>query len=74
MGREHRRGSETEVIAGTAVPASVESLRTDLRALGLPAGGIVMVHSSLSRLGYVVGARTRSCSRFSTPWDRRGHW
>lgn len=36
-------------------PASVESLVADLRALGVPSGATVMVHSSLSRLGYVAG-------------------
>lgn len=31
------------------------SLTADLRALGLPFGATVMVHSSLARLGYVAG-------------------
>lgn len=42
-------------LAAGAGPATVESLAADLRALGLPAGGIVLVHTALSRLGYVVG-------------------
>lgn len=40
--------------AGT-VPCTFDSLRADLAALGVRAGDILMVHSSLSRVGYVVG-------------------
>ncbi|MGC1419929.1 MAG: AAC(3) family N-acetyltransferase [Acidimicrobiales bacterium] len=36
-------------------PFTVTSLTHDLRALGLDAGATVLVHSSLSALGYVVG-------------------
>ncbi len=46
---------ESEVITGTAVPSTVGSLATDLRALGVHAGMVLMVHSSLSRLGWVAG-------------------
>ncbi len=34
---------------------SREQLATDLRALGVRNGGVVMVHSSLSQLGWVIG-------------------
>ncbi len=47
--------SEKDVINETAVPATVESLSKDLESLGLRAGQTVLVHSSLSRLGYVCG-------------------
>jgi aminoglycoside 3-N-acetyltransferase len=47
--------SEAEVIAATTTPATVDSLVADLQALGLPEGATVMVHTSLSRLGFVVG-------------------
>ena len=40
--------------AGTG-PCTFESLRADLAALGVRAGEILMVHSSLRRVGYVVG-------------------
>ena len=39
----------------TASPATVASLTRDLRRLGVAAGSTVIVHSSLSRLGYVCG-------------------
>ncbi len=37
------------------VPNTVESLARDLRALGMTAGQTVMVHTSLSALGWTVG-------------------
>jgi aminoglycoside 3-N-acetyltransferase len=36
-------------------PFTSTSLAADLRHLGLPSGATVLVHSSLSKLGYVVG-------------------
>jgi aminoglycoside 3-N-acetyltransferase len=47
--------SEPEMIAATTAPATIESLARDLAALGLAPGGIVIVHSSLKSLGYIVG-------------------
>lgn len=42
--------------AGTTVElATGESLRRDLTALGVPAGAVVLLHSSLRALGYVCG-------------------
>lgn len=46
---------ERSVIEGTAAPATTTSLRADLESLGLEPGSTVMVHASLSALGYVVG-------------------
>ncbi len=42
-------------IAAVDRPATVPTLVAELRSLGLDAGATVMVHSSLSRLGYVSG-------------------
>lgn len=47
--------SEAEAIARTSSPATVGSLTADLQALGVVPGCALMVHSSLSRLGFVAG-------------------
>ncbi len=48
--------SEAAVIARTGSrPVTVETLVEDLTALGLQRGMIVLVHSSLSSLGWVCG-------------------
>jgi aminoglycoside 3-N-acetyltransferase len=46
---------EPDVITGTARPATVGTLVADLRALGVHSEMVLMVHSSLSRLGWVAG-------------------
>lgn len=47
--------SERAAIARSERPATIASLTEDLTALGLHGGMTVMVHSSLSALGYVAG-------------------
>ena len=47
--------SEAEAIARATEPSTVESLSGDFAALGLRAGDIALVHSSLSALGWVAG-------------------
>jgi aminoglycoside 3-N-acetyltransferase len=50
--------SEPDAIALTGadrLPVTARSLAADLRALGVPQGVPVLVHSSLSRLGWVAG-------------------
>lgn len=47
--------SEWEAVAAVAEPGTRESLAVDLRALGLAPGMTVIVHSSLSSLGWVCG-------------------
>ena len=46
---------EASAIARTTLPATVESLTSDLKALGVQPGMTLLVHMSLSSLGYVVG-------------------
>ncbi len=47
--------AEAALVAATGTPRTRRSLAADLRALGLPAGATVLVHSSLSALGWVAG-------------------
>lgn len=47
--------SEANSIAATDAPATVRSLIADLRQLGLADGDVVIVHTSLSALGWVAG-------------------
>jgi aminoglycoside 3-N-acetyltransferase len=46
---------ELQVIERTKVPVTVHSLEQDLRALGVKPGMVLLVHSSLSSLGWVCG-------------------
>ncbi len=47
--------SEYKIVEKTEVPATVKSLQADLRALGVKPGMVVLVHSSLSAMGWVCG-------------------
>ncbi|WP_219835439.1 aminoglycoside N(3)-acetyltransferase [Paenibacillus sp. R14(2021)] len=47
--------SEHEVVAHTVAPNTVTSMLGDLRALGVQEGDKLLVHSSLSSLGWVCG-------------------
>lgn len=47
--------SERDAITRASVPATRASLLTDLRALGVRAGMTLLVHTSLSELGWVSG-------------------
>ena len=50
---EHR--TEKDAIEAAQTPATMESLLRDLRALGVKRGDTLIVHSSMSRLGWVCG-------------------
>jgi len=52
----HKVDGERSAVEAAKRPATVDSLAGDLRALGVAPGATLLVHSSLSRLGYVAGA------------------
>jgi aminoglycoside 3-N-acetyltransferase len=47
--------SEANIIEQTTAPLTVESLAAQFSELGLAAGQTVLVHSAMSKLGWVVG-------------------
>ena len=47
--------SEGEVVEKTEVPATIDSLQADFRALGIRSGMVLLVHSSLRAMGWVCG-------------------
>jgi len=47
--------SEAEVVGRTPVPRTRTTIARDLRSMGLREGDVVLVHSSLSKLGWVCG-------------------
>jgi aminoglycoside 3-N-acetyltransferase len=46
---------EQDVIKKTSIPNTIKSLEDDFLALGVRSGDVLLVHSSLSRLGWTVG-------------------
>lgn len=47
--------SESDLIRRTSSPGTVRSIRNDLRALGVVDGDVLVVHSSLSSMGWIAG-------------------
>ncbi|MED1448875.1 AAC(3) family N-acetyltransferase, partial [Bacillus pacificus] len=44
-----------EIVASTPLPNTIKTITNDLRKLGLEKGMTVIVHSSLSSIGWVSG-------------------
>ncbi len=55
VGKNGKPMREGDVFQNTKIPVTVESLQSDFRALGVRAGLVLMVHSSLSAMGWVCG-------------------
>ena len=47
--------SQGEIVQKTDVPATIDSLQADFNALGIRSGMVLLVHSSLSAIGWVCG-------------------
>jgi aminoglycoside 3-N-acetyltransferase len=64
--------SEADAIEQVESPATVSSLATDFRNLGIEAGDTLLVHSSLSSLGWVVGGPTAVIDALQNVLTERG--
>jgi aminoglycoside 3-N-acetyltransferase len=47
--------SEGDVVKLTKQPNTITSLKRDFKTLGVEKGSIIIVHSSLSKIGWTVG-------------------
>ncbi len=47
--------SEGEVIKETSSPNTITTLKRDFKTLGITAGSVIIMHSSLSKIGWTVG-------------------
>lgn len=47
--------SEFDIIKKTKFPNTIHTIKRDLRNLGISEGDIVLVHSSMSKIGWVCG-------------------
>jgi aminoglycoside 3-N-acetyltransferase len=80
---------ERDAVEATAVPATVPSLTAQLRALGVEPGDVLVVHASLSALGFVIGgaqavvealmaavgpAGTVTMPAHSSDWSEPSYW
>lgn len=50
-----KKMTEDEVVKLTTHPNTITSLRNDFKALGVEAGSVIIMHSSLSKMGWTVG-------------------
>lgn len=55
METDHHKKSERDVIKSTQHPNTVTSLKQDFKLLGIRSGQILIMHSSLSAIGWTVG-------------------
>lgn len=55
MDAEHNKRSEKEVIKSSQYPNTITTLKQDFKTLGIKPGLVVIMHSSLSKIGWTVG-------------------
>ena len=55
MNAEHNKRSEKEVIRSTRYPNTITTLKQDFKKLGIKPGIVIIMHSSLSKIGWTVG-------------------
>jgi len=55
MESDKKKETEGSVITNTAKPNTITSLKNDFEALGVNPGAIIIMHSSLSKIGWTVG-------------------
>lgn len=55
MDAENNKKSEREVIKSTRYPNTITTLKHDFKKLGINPGLVVIMHSSLSKIGWTVG-------------------
>ena len=55
MEAEDNKISERDVIRSTRYPNTITTLKTDYKSLGIRPGLVVIMHSSLSKIGWTVG-------------------
>lgn len=55
MGTDYNSNSEEEVVRITQHPNTITTLKHDFETLGLKPGLVVIMHSSLSKIGWTVG-------------------
>ncbi len=55
MGTEHIKKSEGEVVKATQKPNTITTLKCDLEKIGVKPGFTLILHSSLSKIGWTVG-------------------
>jgi aminoglycoside 3-N-acetyltransferase len=55
MESDKKKETEGSVITNTTKPNTITSLKNDFEALGVNPGAIIIMHSSLSKIGWTVG-------------------
>jgi aminoglycoside 3-N-acetyltransferase len=55
MEKNRKKETEGSVVNYTAKPNTITSLKRDFEALGVKPGAIIIMHTSLSKIGWVVG-------------------